>query len=114
MENNNTSPINPITLQSQIASLTESINHLNAKITAYERNTLIDPPFSIDEAADYLKIDKERIYELTRRKLITFSKPTKKIYIYRSELDKYLKKHFVEALSELDGISILNMRKKRN
>lgn len=60
-------------------------------------------PFTIQEAADYLDISKAHLYKLTSTGRIPHFKPGgKRIYIYRSDLDEYIRSGRVKTVEQLE------------
>ena len=44
----------------------------------------------IEEAANYLRCSKQKLYQMTSNREIPFSKPAKKVLFKKSDLDKYI------------------------
>ena len=62
-----------------------------------------DKPLNLTAAAEYLSISKSMLYQLTRKKLITFYRPNgKMIYFEKADLKKWLLRNKVKSEEELE------------
>ena len=65
--------------------------------------TPADQIFTVDEAADFLKLAKQTIYQLVSARDIPFSKKGKRLYFQRHELEQWIaegRKHTRKEISE--------------
>ena len=61
--------------------------------------------FSIQEAADYLKLKITTLYEKTSRKLIPHFKKGNKLYFSRLELEDWIRNGKVQTQEEIEGVA---------
>jgi excisionase family DNA binding protein len=72
----------------QLFEKVERIEALLEKMQTSENET--DKPLSIEEAATYLNITIAALYSMTSRRLVPFSKPGKRLYFLRKDLDAWI------------------------
>jgi len=78
----------------EYSSTTDEDNNLKAKVKQIDSERKYSPNdmLTSEQAAEYINAPISRIYRLTHKKLIDFSKPGGgKLWIKRTELDEYLK-----------------------
>ena len=74
-----------------LRQLFEKVERIEAtldKIIILKQET--DNPLSIEEAASYLNVTKAALYSMTSRRLIPFSKPGKRVYFLKKDLDTWV------------------------
>ncbi len=54
------------------------------------------------ELADYLSISKSLVYKLTMNNEIPFSKPSKRIFFYKKEIDEWVQQHRNKTKYEIE------------
>jgi len=79
-----------VTTQPELKAIIEQI--LREVINPCPQPTMSDDGlFSAQEAADYLKLPKTTLYQLTHRRELSFSKSGRDLIFFKNDLDTYLK-----------------------
>jgi len=86
------------------SEILDKLNNIETAIS--QLSAAAQKPFALDAAAEYLKISKSHLYQLTCRCLIGHYKPAgKRIYFDKSDLDEYLKRNRVRPQWEIEEIA---------
>jgi len=86
------------------SEILDKLNNIETAIS--QLSAAAQKPFALDAAAEYLKISKSHLYQLTCRGLIGHYKPAgKRIYFDKSDLDEYLKRNRVRPQWEIEEIA---------
>ena len=87
----------------QFNGLAELLKHMNAiSDIAYT----IKEYYTIDEASKYLGLSKSSVYRITSNRELTFYKPNGKcIFIKREDLLKWINRHPVRSIDEINAIA---------
>ncbi len=81
--------------------LSKILERIEAKLV--DLSLVREKPYDLAGGAEYLKISKSHLYQLTSKGLIGFYKPAgKKIYFDKADLDEYLRRNRVRPNCEIE------------
>jgi len=111
--------IDQMTPMEIVHSLFEELDKLNQRFDKIEGILLNDKSnnsediLTIDEAAEYLKLNKRTLYRYTSTNKIPFYKTGKRIYFKREHLNEYMTRHYCSSQDDIERMANEYMLKNR-
>lgn len=94
-----------------VHSLFNEVKSLNQQLDKIEGILLNEKPNSsediltIDEAADYLKLNKRTLYRYISTNKIPFYKTGKRVYFKREHLNEYMTRHYCSSRDDIERMA---------
>ncbi len=82
--------------------IAEKLESIESKLSDLTKAS--EKPFDLAAAADYLKMSRSHLYQLTCRGIIAHYKPGgKRIYFEKCDLDEYVRRNRIRSQFELES-----------